>query len=338
MFINHNPMKKIVTVLVFVILFLKCTAQDNTVKGLKTTALTTTAADSTLKRSSNGWVKGINFSLSLTQVSNSNWVAAGGDNFSFSTAASLNAFASRKWGKKSWDNILYLDYGLVNTTTLGTRKITDRLDFTSKFGYKPDHFKNIQLSLLGQLRSQLANSYTYNYFGSTQKRRSAGFFAPAYIVVAPGIDWTPVSWFSVFGSPVATRWTIVSNNPYSYVSPGGIFNGNVEIPLATLYGVNPAKRSKGEFGAYLTASLKKDILKNITYISKLDLYSNYLDKPGNVDVFWTNQFRCNINKYIQVSYSIDILYDDNIRNPLAPTHAIGLQVLSTLGIGFALKY
>ena len=331
-------MKKIVTFLGFTILFFKCTAQDIIVNGLKNTALTTISADTTLKRSLNGWVKGVSFSLSLTQVSNSNWVAAGGDKFSFSTAASLNAFASRKWGKKSWDNILFLDYGLVNTTALGTRKITDRLDFTSKFGYKPANFKNVQLSLLAQLRSQLANSYIYNYFGSNEKRRSAGFFAPAYVVVAPGIDWTPVSWFSVFVSPIATRWTIVSNNPYSYAVPGGIFNGNVEIPLATLYGVDPAKKSKGEFGAYLTASLKKDIFKNITYITKLDLYSNYLDKPANVDVFWTNQFRSNINKYIQVSYSINMLYDDNIKNPLAPTHAIGLQVLSTLGIGFALKY
>ena len=87
------------------------------------------------------------------------------------------------------------------------------------------------------------------------------------------------------GSPAAARWTIVSNGPYSYVSPDGIFNGNVETPLATLYGVDPAKKTKGEFGAFITASLRKDIFKNVTYISKLDLYSNYLDKPKNVDVF-----------------------------------------------------
>ena len=157
-------------------------------------------------------------------------------------------------------------------------------------------------------------------------------------MVAPGLEWMPKPWFSVFGSPAATRWTIVSNGPYSYVSPGGIFNGNVETPLATLYGVNPAKENKGEFGAFITASLRKDIVKNITYISKLDLYSNYLAKPKNVDVFWTNQFKCSINKFIQVSYSIDMLYDDDVKNPEAPTHANGLQVLSTLGVGFAFKY
>ena len=331
-------MKKCLTLLVLLVILLNLNAQDASVKALKTTASTVIPSDTTKKRSLNGWIEGVNFSLNLTQVSNSNWVASGGDKFSFSTAASLMAFASRKWGKKTWDNILYLDYGLVNTTTLGTRKINDRLDLTSKFGFTPSRWKNVQLSLLGQLRSQITSSYEYNYFGTTVKRRNAGFFAPAYIVIAPGIDWTPFSWFSVFGSPVATRLTIISNGPYSYASPDGIFNGNVETPLATLYGVDPTKKIKTAFGAYVTASLKKDIFKNITYISKIDLYSNYLNKPANIDVLWINQFRCNINKYIQVSYSIDLLYDDNVKNPLRPDHAIGLQVLSTLGIGLALKY
>ena len=312
-------------------------AQDGSVKEMKASASSGIPADSTRKPDKNGWVKGANFNLSLTQVSNSNWIAAGGDKFSISTAASLNAFASRKWGKKSWDNILDLNYGLVKTTTLGTRKINDRLDFTSKFGYQPNNWKNVRLSVLGQLRSQLTSGYEYNYFGTTTKRRNSGFFAPAYIVIAPGIEWTPNNWFSVFGSPVATRWTIVSNGPYSYASQGGVFNGNIETPLATLYGVDPEKENRGEFGAFVTASLRKDILKNVTYISKLDLYSNYLKSPANIDVFWTNKFLLKVNKFIQVSYSIDMLYDDDVKNPVAPTRALGLQALSTLGVVLALK-
>ena len=331
-------MKKFVTILILTIFFIKVAAQDASVKALKTSASTSTSTDTTKRPNAQGWTTGLILSVSLTQVSNSNWVAAGGDKFSLSTATSLNAYASRKWGKKTWDNILDVNYGLVKTTTLGTRKINDRIEFISKFGYTPDHWKNLRLSLLGQIRSQLTNGYEYDYFGTTAKRRNSGFFAPAYIVVAPGVEWTPKPWLSVFGSPAAARWTIVSNDPYSYVSPDGIFNGNVETPLATLYGVDPVKKTKGEFGAFITASLRKDIFKNVTYISKLDLFSNYLDNPQNVDVFWTNQFKCSISKFIQVSYSIDMLYDDNVKNPLAPAHAIGLQVLSTLGVGFAFKY
>lgn len=330
-------MKGVFVIALSLIIVSAVNAQDGAVKEMKATAANVVQTDTTKKPDKNGWIKGAIFNLSLTQVSNSNWIAAGGDKFSISTAASVNAFASKKWGKKSWDNILDINYGLLKTTTLGTRKINDRLDFTSKFGYAPANWKNVRLSILGQLRSQLTSGYEYNYFGTTTKRRNSGFFAPAYIVIAPGIEWTPVNWFSLFASPVATRWTIVSNGPYSYASQGGVFNGNVETPLASLYGVDPAKENRGEFGAFVTASFRKDIVKNITYISKLDLYSNYLKNPANIDVFWTNKFLLKVNKFIQVSYAIDMLYDDDVKNPVAPTHALGLQVLSTLGVGFALK-
>ena len=330
-------MKKVIFLIAILLVNHQIYAQDAAVKDLKTASAKEIKIDTAYKPDKNGWVKGANISFSLTQVSNSNWIAAGGDKFSLSTAAALNAFASRKWGQRSWDNLLDINYGLLNTTTLGTRKINDRLDFTTKFGYKPNNWKNVRLSLLGQFRSQLTSGYEYDYFGTKEKRRNSGFFAPAYIIVAPGIEWTPNTWFSLFGSPIATRWTIASNGPYSYAAPGGVFNGNVETPLATLYGLDPANPNRGEFGAFVTASVRKDIFKNVTYISKLDLYSNYLKNPANIDVFWTNQFKMKVNKFLQVSYSLDMLYDDDVKNPVAPTHALGLQVLSTLGVGFAFK-
>lgn len=178
--------------------------------------------------------------------------------------------------------------------------------------------------------------------GSTINRRNSGFFAPAYVTIAPlGLDWRPNDWLSVFGSPMVARWTIVSNGPYSYAAPGGVFNGKQETPLATLYGVDPAKQNRGEFGAFITATLKKDIMKNVNYYSKIDLYSNYLKNPQNVDLFWTNQIKMKVNNWIQVSYTLDALYDDDVKqqqtNPAIAPNSVGLQLLSTLGVGFAYK-
>lgn len=314
-----------------------CAAQDATIQQIKSTASQTVATDTAKKPNKKGWTHGANFNLNITQIGNSNWIAAGGDKFSLSMATSLNAFASRKWGKNTWDNILDVNYALVNTTSLGVRKVNDRLDFTSKYGYKPQKWTKTTITFLGQLRSQLSNGFEYDYLGTTEKRRNSGFFAPAYVVVAPGIEWKPTDWFSLFGSPLSARWTIVSNAPYSYLSQGGIFNGKTEIPLATLYGVNPATGNRGEFGAFVTATVKKDIFKNVAYYSKVDLYANYLKNIANVDVFWTNQFKVKISKYFNISYSLDMLYDDDVKNPTRPTSALGLQVLSTFGIGFAYK-
>lgn len=324
-----------------VVVILMCcqlSAQDAAVKEIQLSASKEIKKDTVKKANANGWIKGGLISFNLTQIGNSNWIAAGGDDFSLSAAGSLNVFANKTWGRKTWENVLDINYGLVNTTTLGVRKMNDRLDFLIKYGYKPKKWSKVNLSLLGQLRSQLTSGYEYDYLGTTEKRRNSGFFAPAYIILSPGVDWKPNNWFSLFASPLAARWTIVTNGPYSYAAQGGVFNGQQETPLATLYGVDPAKENKGEFGAFVTATVKKDLLKNVSYYSKLDLYANYLKNISNVDVFWTNQFKVKLYKWFNLSYSLDMLYDDDVRNPEKPISALGLQVLSTFGIGFAAKF
>ena len=330
-------MKRILSLLTLTLVCVQLNAQDATVKEIQNTALRTVSSDTSKKPNKNGWIHGANISFSLTQIGNSNWIAAGGDDFSLSTAASINAFANRKWGRQTWDNMLDINYALINTSSLGVRKVNDRLDFISKYGYMPKKWKKVSLTGLAQLRSQLTSGYEYDYFGTTEKRRNSGFFAPAYIIVAPGVEWKPNSWFSLFGSLLSARWTIVSNGPYSYKGQGGIFNGNVETPLATLYGVDPAKGNRGEFGAFVTATIKKDILKNVAYYSKLDLYSNYLKSASNVDVFWTNQFKARLTRWLNVSYNLDMLYDDDVKNPTRPSSALGLQLLSTFGVGVSFK-
>jgi DUF3078 family protein len=332
-------MKKIIALISFTILSISLYAQqdaDATLKDIKTTA--TKDIKINVDSAQRKWKTGALININLTQVSNNNWVAAGGDNFSLSVAGALNAFAVKKWNRTTWNNILDLDYGLVNTTTLGVRKVNDLLNFLSKVDYEPKKWKNVSLSLLAQLRSQLTNGYDYAYFGTTTKRRTSGFFAPAYITFSPGIDWHPASWISVFASPLAARWTIVSNDPYSFASANGNFLGNRETPLATLYGVDSVSGVKTELGAFVTVSIKKDIMKNVTYIGKLDIYSNYLDGPQNVALFSTNQFQMKVNKWLNVNYEIDFLDDNNIKQASNPTRPVGLQVLSTIGVGFAAKF
>jgi hypothetical protein len=81
-----------------------------------------------------GWRLGGVYNLTVNQGALSNW-SAGGDNSSISIATQLSAYALYKNGKHSWDNTLDMAYGLVNTTSLGTRKADDRIDLLSKYGY-----------------------------------------------------------------------------------------------------------------------------------------------------------------------------------------------------------
>src|SRR5580698_5189222 len=80
------------------------------------------------------WKTGGLLSLTFNQAALSNW-SAGGDKSALSLNAMANLYAFYNDGPRSWDNFMNLQYGIASTTSLGTRKTTDILDLTSKYGY-----------------------------------------------------------------------------------------------------------------------------------------------------------------------------------------------------------
>ena len=319
-------------------------AQDAAIKDIQNTAQKELPKDTAHK---SGWKKGGLFSLNLGQGGSRNW-AAGAEKFSFSTAVFVNLFANNIHGKWSWNNNLDLAYALVNTTSQGVRKNDDKIDFLSRVGYSLA--PKLDVSGVLSFRTQFTDGYEYNYLGKGLQHRISGLFAPAYLTIAPGITWKPTSYFSVFISPISGRWVIVSNSPYSYLYQGGVApTGEIETPLATNYGVDPGQKVKIEMGAFLSANFNKEVMKNVVYISKLELYSNYLAtrrvgetikkaRPQNVDVYWTNAFAMKVNKWLNVNYNFDLIYDDDTRQFGPNKNAAGVQLRSLLGVGFAAKF
>lgn len=263
------------------------------------------------------WKKGGAFNLNINQGSLTNW-AAGGDKFSISAGATLGVFANYQKGKHAWDNTLDLAYGYVKTTSLGMRKSDDRIDMTTKYGY--DIGKNWYLSGLFNMRTQFAPGYLYT---DTSKVLVSKFFSPAYLLLSPGLDYKPNKEFSLFLSPITARWIVVLND---------------SLASQAAYGVDTGKHVKGEFGAYLSANWNKEIGKNILYKSKLDLFSNYRNNPGNIDVFWTNILSMKVNKYLSANVSLDMIYDDDVKvfeNKKTGVMGPRLQVKQVIGVGFA---
>ena len=286
--------------------------REESAKGIKTTEKDTTGRL---------WFKGGSFGLTFNQGSLSNW-AAGGDKLSLSLLGTLNVFANYKKGRHSWDNNLDLAYGYVNTTSLGNRKSDDRFDLTSKYGY--DIGRNWYLSGLFNLRTQMTDGYIYPT--ETTREFTSTFFAPAYVVLSPGIDWMPNKDFSLFMSPFTGRWVVIRDD---FLSNKGA------------YGVDTGKHVKSEFGAYVTATYNKEFAKNMTYKTKLELFSNYKHNPGNIDVFWTNIISLKVNKLISANISWDLIYDDDVRvfeNKETGIMGPRLQIKQTLGVGLTAKF
>lgn len=262
------------------------------------------------------WKQGGMYNFNLSQSSLSNW-AAGGDNFNMAINSYFNYFAYFQKPRQSWDNNLDLNLGFVQSTSLGGRKNDDRIDILSKYGYRIDTTGMWYLSGLFNFRSQFFDGYSFN--GSNANFTSS-FLSPAYIILSAGLDFKPNNTFSVFFSPLTSRTTLVLNTKLSNLGS---------------YGVPVGKKINRETGLFVTVNYSNTIAPNITYKGRADFFSNYYEKPENINLFMTNFFTFKINKYFSASYSLDLIYDDkiNIFGPLKKSP--GLQLKSIIGVGYS---
>jgi len=293
-------------------------AQDATVKQLRDEANKEVKKEGELQE---GWnTKGL-LNINMSQGSASNW-AAGADKFTFATNLFLNYQALFKTQRSYWDNNVDINYGLVNATSTGFRKNDDRVDLLSKYGRQLDTAGKWFFTLLGNFRTQLTDGYRYfkTDLGADTSELSSTFMGSAMAIASPGLEWRPSPAFNIFLSPASSRWVIVSRRVDR---------------LAPLFGIEPGKLARYEIGAFMTANFNKDLAKNISLKSRLDLFSNYRHNPQNIDVFWTNLLALKVNKWLQVTYNFDLIYDDDALKPDGGHW--GTQIKSLIGVGFATK-
>lgn len=263
------------------------------------------------------WKSKYEASLGFSQTSFSNW-AAGGEN-ALSLNAMLSIFKDYAKGNVSWHNYLGLAYGVnMNQTTPKVRKTNDKIDFLTKGGIYA--WKNWDYAGLFEFNSQFDKGYNY----PNDSVPISKFMAPGYFQLSIGMNYKPVDYFSVFISPIGARLTVVNDVTLTSRPEGayGIFGNNT-----TLW----------QIGGSLNAAFKKDIMKNVNLMSKLDLFSDYRHNPQNIIVGWENNILMKVNKYISLSLSTRLIYDDNIPyidkegNP----HGARTQFRETFSVGLA---
>jgi len=293
------------------------------------------------------WVSGARASVFIGQAGSKNW-ASGNDIFSLSANTFLDAFANRVRGKWFFNNSLIASYGLINSDEYATIKNDDKIDFFSTLGAIFQKEPGLGLAAAFNFRSQFSNGYDRNYLNQGIKRRTSGFFAPAYITIAPiGLNYYKKN-IAIYASLLGMRGVIVSNRPYSYAFQGGLVpDGMVnqknperrERSVAEMYGVDPKKTIQFQAGLYISASCNKEIFKNISYSGRIDLFSDFTHSaPQNVDVFWINTFYLAINCWLNAVYSLDLAYDDDIKKFGYFKNHAALQSKSILGLGVSARF
>ena len=275
------------------------------------------------------------FSFNVGQGGSRNW-AAGSEKFTLQAAAYLNYQANRKWRKNIWENNLDLSFALVNTNKLGFRKTDDKIDYVSMFRHSITKKDNVVgLGAWFNLRSQFHHGYDYS---QTPKRRISGLMAPGYLTLGPGFD-IRVKSASFFVSPAAARMIVFTNRPYSFNYQGGVKpDGSSETPLSSHYNVDPSRKVRFELGALISVKHKCEVVKNVTYSTRADFFSNYVDDPQNIDVFWNNVFHLKVNNWLIVNYNFDLIYDDDVKLFGINRNKAATQLRSQLGVGFQAKF
>ncbi|MCF8233978.1 MAG: DUF3078 domain-containing protein [Bacteroidales bacterium] len=262
------------------------------------------------------WKIGGESSLTFSQVSLINWAAGGESSVSGNTFLNLNANYAR--GKNIWENKLELAYGLMKQGEQDVKKTNDKLSLASSYGYEATKKWYYIASLT--FNSQFSDGYNY----PNDSVLISSFLAPAYVLAALGMEYKPNEVFSVMILPVSGRLTIVNDDS---LSAQGAF------------GVEPGNKTRFEFGGTLKMEIQKEIMKNVSLQSNLQLFSNYLDKPQNIDVNWEAMLNMKINDYLSANLSTTLIYDHDIKiTDKDGNTGPRVQFKEVFGVGFSYKF
>ncbi len=295
--------KKLLLVLFLCSTFLQTFGQENT------------QPDSTL-----GWTFPSILNFTLSQVSFSNWSAGGENSYSINGLAAFSA--DYKGENAIWENDLTLGYGVMKQGEKELRKTDDKLELSSKFGYKA--VNNWYYSGLAQFKTQFTEGYKYDDDAGT-KTLLSDFMSPGYFNLAIGMTYKPSKVFNLFIGPISGKSTIVLDDTLS---------------AAGAFGVEPGDKVRNEFGGTVKAKVNKNIVENVNLLTTLELFSNYAEKPENIDVDLQLLLSMKINKWLSTNISLHLIYDDDIKtiNDAGEEKGPEIQFKEVFGIGLNLKF
>ena len=257
-----------------------------------------------------GWKKGGIIAINGANTQLYNW-AAGGDN-SLSATGLFSIFANYKSATSAWDNSLDIGYGKMRQgeNNEAFKKTDDKIDILSKYGKKA--YKSFYYAGLLNFKTQMDKGIDYS-----DTSLLSNFLAPAYLTGAIGIDYKPNAYISIFAAPLTARYTIVNNQELADAGAFGVTAATYDI-TGTIK-LTDGEKIRKEYGGYIRLifsknDFKKEILKNVSITSKVDLFSNYIDEPKNVDVSWENQIAFKVNKYITINFNTHLINDADTKN------------------------
>jgi len=228
----------------------------------------------------------------FNQAMMTNWVK-GGEN-SISTTMDITGYAdyNNKELKLTSNNFARLKYGLIKSGDNPVRKNIDLLETNSKLNHKA--FGKFDVSAIMLFKTQIARGYNY----PNDSVPVSKFMNPAILTIGFGLDYKPNKTTSINMAPLSYKATFVPDT------------ARID---QTKYGVPNDRRSMHEPGASVQITNEFKPLKTVTVTNRLQLFTNYINNPQNIDIDWEMIAQVKLNWFTDLRLNTHLIFDDDTK-------------------------
>jgi hypothetical protein len=130
---------------------------------------------------------------------------------------------------------------------------------------------------------------------------------PATITIGFGLDYKPNKTTSINLSPLSYKGTFVTDPAY--------YNDTYDQTKIdqTQYGISKNRKSLNEPGASFMISNEFKPVETITIVNRLQLFTNYIHNPQNIDVDWEMIATARLNWFTDVRFNTHLIFDDDTK-------------------------
>lgn len=299
------------------------------------------------------WKIGGYASVLLSQTALYQWGPGGNNNFAF--LLSCNFYANYKKGKLISDNSLDAKWGMVANGLIRNKALAqsnlqkniDILALKSMVGYQVTNSLYVAAKL--GFESQFIPTYDYSLTDTTKGRfrryTVSKFVAPAVLSIGPGLTWKPKDYFTLFFSPLHGKMTFVTEDTpgrdTTTASDGTFTNAYYSNVDETRFGLKRGDFFMGELGWELDLLFQKELIKNVTWKSHLNIFGAYLNASYNTNmpvyysdqdsvgvvtiketmkhvpvIKWDNDLILKVNSWLSATLSAKFVYQYNALVPI----------------------
>ena len=234
-------------------------------------------------------------SFSMNQNYLSNWSRGGESSLSGMLDITGTAKYTNPESKDHWTNTGRLRYGTIHTRERGFRTSSDMIELNSQ--YNREIREKFDFSAVFYGKTQVAEGFK----SPTDTVVISKFLNPGTFTVGLGFEYEPI------------KNTLINLSPLSYKNTFVLDTLNIN---QTNHGIEIGQKSRQEMGGQIVIKNSMTLMDDLKINNNVRLFSNYLEKPQNIDVDWEMGLEKQISYLFSIRLNLHLIYDDDVRFPV----------------------